>query len=228
MRCFTGARRPGRSRARDRCIEVFVAELAERRPWSRPGRHLGPLRRSRSTRGLQRRSRWDRQPRTGTELKTPPLPADSLAGMAVSPSRSARRGSPGPAPEPARVPHGPRRILFFGTYDARRYQSVRVLRDGLAALGHEIVECNEPLNVSTAERVRMLRQPWRLPVFAFRLLAAWARLWRHARRMPASDAVVVGYMGHFDVHLARRLFPDATIVLDHLVFARDTAADRRA
>ena len=148
--------------------------------------------------------------------------------MAVSPSRSPRRVIPGPAPQPARVPHGPRRILFFGTYDARRYQSVRVLRDGLADLGHEICECNEPLNVSTAARVKLLRQPWRLPVFAFRLLAAWTKLWRRARRLPECDTVVVGYMGHFDVHLARRLFPDATIVLDHLVFARDTAIDRRA
>src|SRR5690349_15458103 len=123
--------------------------------------------------------------------------------MAVSPSRSPRRVITGPALEPARVPHGPQRILFFGTYDAQRYQSVRVLRDGLAALGHEIVECNEPLTVSTAQRVKMLRQPWRLPIFVVRLLAAWARLWRRARRMPACDAVVVGYMGHFDVHLAR-------------------------
>jgi glycosyltransferase involved in cell wall biosynthesis len=144
--------------------------------------------------------------------------------MAVSPSRSPRRVIPGPEPVAAR----PRRIVYFGTYDARRYQSVRVLRDGLAAAGHEIVECNEPLNVSTAARVKLLRQPWRLPFFVFRLLVAWTKLWRRARQLPACDTVVVGYMGHFDVHLACRLFPGSTIVLDHLVFARDTAADRRA
>ena len=38
--------------------------------------------------------------------------------------------------------------------------------------------------------------------------------------------MVVGYLGHFDVHLARWLWPRRPIVLDHLVSARDTAVDR--
>ena len=40
--------------------------------------------------------------------------------------------------------------------------------------------------------------------------------------------VVVGYLGHFDVRLARRLWPNRPIVLDQLAFAADTAVDRRA
>ena len=40
------------------------------------------------------------------------------------------------------------------------------------------------------------------------------------------DAVLVGYLGHFDVLLARVLFPRTPIVLDHLIFASDTAKDR--
>jgi glycosyltransferase involved in cell wall biosynthesis len=47
-----------------------------------------------------------------------------------------------------------------------------------------------------------------------------------ARRAGRADAVVIGYMGHFDVHLARRLWPDVPVVLDHLVSAADTAHDR--
>jgi len=53
--------------------------------------------------------------------------------------------------------------------------------------------------------------------------------------MPAPDVVVVGYLGHFDVVLAR--FPvraagtlrrrKIPIVLDHLVGASDTGRDRR-
>ena len=91
-----------------------------------------------------------------------------------------------------------------------------------------MTECNEPLRFSTAARVRLLRQPWRLPAFAIRLLLAWVRLWLRARRLPPADVVVVGYMGHFDVHLARRLFRKTPIVLDHLVSAQDTAIDRRS
>jgi glycosyltransferase involved in cell wall biosynthesis len=78
----------------------------------------------------------------------------------------------------------------------------------------------------------MLQQPWRLPVLVARLATSWAGLARDAHRVRRQaghvDAVLVGYLGHFDVLLARVLFPRTTIVLDHLVFAGDTAADRGA
>ena len=75
----------------------------------------------------------------------------------------------------------------------------------------------------------MLRQPWTLPLLAWRLLRCWSSLVVRSagaagRRWP--DAVVVGYLGHFDVLLARRLFPHVPIVLDHLIGASDTATDR--
>jgi glycosyltransferase involved in cell wall biosynthesis len=122
---------------------------------------------------------------------------------------------------------GRRRVLFFGTYDARKYPRVQVLQEGFEALGDEVVECNVPLGLDTAMRVRILRHPWLAPVLLTRLAIAWARLWRRSRRLPLIDLVVVGYMGHFDVHLARRLFPGVPIALDHLVSASDTAVDRR-
>jgi glycosyltransferase involved in cell wall biosynthesis len=120
------------------------------------------------------------------------------------------------------------RILFFGTFDARVYQRVRVLEEGFAALGDEVAESNVPLRLPTALRVRMLREPWLLPLLAVRLGKAWWHLWRGSRRIPPADAVVVGYLGHFDVHLARRLWKTAPIVLDHLVSAADAARDRGA
>jgi glycosyltransferase involved in cell wall biosynthesis len=39
--------------------------------------------------------------------------------------------------------------------------------------------------------------------------------------------VVVGYLGHFDVHLARLLFGRRRVVLDHLIGAADTGRDRQ-
>jgi glycosyltransferase involved in cell wall biosynthesis len=119
------------------------------------------------------------------------------------------------------------RILFFGTYDARRHPRVAVLREGLRASGAEVLECNAPLGLDTAARVELLSRPWLLPALGLRLAAAWRRLRRCARLLPEPDVVVVGYLGHFDVHLARRLFHGTPIVLDHLVSAADTAADRR-
>lgn len=119
------------------------------------------------------------------------------------------------------------RVLFFGTYDARRHPRVTVLREGLRSSGIEVLECNAPLGLDTAARVELLSRPWRVPALGLRLAGAWRRLRRCARLSPEPDAVLVGYLGHFDVHLARRLFRGTPIVLDHLVSAADTAADRR-
>jgi glycosyltransferase involved in cell wall biosynthesis len=122
------------------------------------------------------------------------------------------------------------RLLFFGTYDAAAHPRVSVLRDGLRAHGADVQECNEPLGLSTAARVSMLRRPWTVPLLGMRLVRCWARLVACSRRFRRDgswpDAVVVGYLGHFDVLLARRLFPHVPVVLDHLVGASDTATDR--
>jgi len=104
-----------------------------------------------------------------------------------------------------------------------------VLIEGLRALGHQVVEINEPLGLSTADRVSMLKRPWTVPALALRLCRRWVILWRRGRaeyRQARPDAVLVGYLGHFDVHLARRVFPGVTILLDHLIFAAGTAIDR--
>jgi glycosyltransferase involved in cell wall biosynthesis len=88
------------------------------------------------------------------------------------------------------------------------------------------VECNVPLPFDTAGRVRAARQPWRAPALALRIGEVWPKLWRKARRLPRPDVVLVPYLAHFDVHLARRLWPRTPIVLDHFLFLADTAADR--
>ena len=119
------------------------------------------------------------------------------------------------------------RVLIFGTYDTTAHPRVAVIAEGLRAAGHEVREANAPLGFDTAARVRMLAQPWRVPALALRLARCWLRLARQAGRGPRPDVVVVGYLGHFDVHLARLLFGRRRVVLDHLVSAADTARDRR-
>lgn len=122
------------------------------------------------------------------------------------------------------------RVLFFGTYDTRAHPRVQVLKDGLREHGSTVAELNAPLGLSTAQRVQILRQPWRLPVLVGRLVRSWSRLVlgsrEFRRRGVRPGAVVVGYLGHFDVLLARLVFGRSRIVLDHLIFAADTAADR--
>ncbi len=118
------------------------------------------------------------------------------------------------------------RVLVFGTYDVRMHPRVGVLAEGLGRHGIEVVECNQPLGIDTAARVAMLREPWRLPLLLVRLARGWLGVTRRSRGMPLPDVVLVGYLGHFDVLLARRLFRHRPIVLDHLISAADTARDR--
>lgn len=119
------------------------------------------------------------------------------------------------------------RAMIFGTYDTAMHPRIATIAEGLAARGYDVTECNIPLGLSTADRVDMLAKPWKAVALVVRLLSRWAALARRARSLPRPDVVVVGYLGHFDVRLARRLFRRVPIVLDHLVGASDTAKDRR-
>jgi glycosyltransferase involved in cell wall biosynthesis len=120
-------------------------------------------------------------------------------------------------------------VLGFGTYDREKHPRVGIVLDGLAEHGYSVSELNEVLGFSTAERVQMLGSsspPYRLAV---RMLRCWATLVRGRISLAGRghpDVVVVGYMGHLDVVLARLLFPRSIIVLDLLIFAADTAFDR--
>ncbi|WIB25344.1 glycosyltransferase [Curtobacterium sp. MCSS17_015] len=104
-----------------------------------------------------------------------------------------------------------------------------MLADGLRARGHVVVEANVPLGLSTRDRVAMLGARSGATRMAWRLARSWTRLAVQALRVRVAgrpDALLVGYMGHFDVWLARLLFPRTPIVLDHLIFAATTAQDR--
>jgi glycosyltransferase involved in cell wall biosynthesis len=118
-------------------------------------------------------------------------------------------------------------IVGFGTYDRGKHPRVGILLDGLQQLGDEVSELNAPLGFTTAERVAMLVKPWLAYRLVLRTLRRWTTLTVQRavfRRIP--DVVLVGYLGQFDVILARLLFPRTVIALDLLVFASETASDR--
>jgi glycosyltransferase involved in cell wall biosynthesis len=126
------------------------------------------------------------------------------------------------------------RTIIFGTYDAAMHPRIATIAEGLAASGFDVTECNIPLGLSTADRVDMLAKPWKAGGLVVRLASRWFGLAAKARGLGKHglgrpDAVVVGYLGHFDVHLARLLYRRGRvpIVLDHLISAANTAKDRR-
>ena len=122
--------------------------------------------------------------------------------------------------------HGSGRLLVFGSYDAALHPRVAVLRDGLAARGWDVEEINEPLGAATADKVAAAGSPRAALRLAGRQLTAWRRLMRRSRATASPDVVLVGYMGHADVHLARLRYRRSLVVLDHLVGLADTIRDR--
>ncbi len=119
--------------------------------------------------------------------------------------------------------------MGWGTYNVDRHPRVGILFDGLEAHGFSVRHVTEPSAQSTSDRVELVRKPWRIVGLALSLLGTWARLARRGRAIRKAerpDCIVVGYLGHADVIAARLAFPRSVIVLDHLVFALDTARDR--
>jgi glycosyltransferase involved in cell wall biosynthesis len=123
------------------------------------------------------------------------------------------------------APRGVMQILMFGTYEGHRHERVSVLEQGLAEHGHVVATCNVPLHIGTELRVKMLRRPLLASLFVARTFVCWVRLVPKARKLSTPDVVLVGYLGQFDVLLARLLWPWKTIVLDHSVPAVAVARD---
>ena len=119
-----------------------------------------------------------------------------------------------------------RRLLVFGSYDATLHPRVAVLRDGLGARGWRVEELNEPLGAATSDKVAAAGSPAAALRLAGRQARSWAGLVRGSRGGPDPDVVLVGYMGHADVHLARLRYRRSVIALDHLVGLADTVRDR--
>ncbi|MGH9212802.1 MAG: methyltransferase domain-containing protein [Acidimicrobiales bacterium] len=124
-----------------------------------------------------------------------------------------------------RLTTAPRRVAFFGTYDERSHPRVQVLREGLT-VGNHLDVVNVPLRLSTAARVELARRPWRGLAVAARVMVGWIRLLARSRPVRRPEVVVIGYLSHFDVHLARLRWPRAHLVLDYMVSLADTVRDR--
>ena len=117
-------------------------------------------------------------------------------------------------------------MVLFGSYDEVLHPRVAVLREGLTEAGCQVCTVNEPLGASTADKVAAAGSLTAAVRFVGRVLRSWWRLQRRGRRVPAPDVVLVGYLGHLDVHLARLLWPRSVIMLDHMVGLADTVRSR--
>jgi len=128
-----------------------------------------------------------------------------------------------PSTAASSLPEGaPLRVCLFGTYDRVAHPRIAVLEEALRSVGVDVVEANVPAWAGgTAAKLRAARNPL-APAALLRLLRAWARLVVRYRRVGRHDAVLVGYFGHLDVHLARLLAGRRRVVLDLFLSVHET------
>lgn len=117
-------------------------------------------------------------------------------------------------------------VLVFGSFDESMHPRIKVIRQGLESHGVAVAIHNAPVGVSTHQRVDAARRPRKLVGLGFRLIRSWAKLVALRVRGGTAPIVIVGYLGHVDVHLARLLHRRSIIVLDYLISLAETTVDR--
>ena len=110
------------------------------------------------------------------------------------------------------------RVLYFGTYERDYPRNAQVI-SCLSAAGIEVVEGHVPLWESERHKLSL-----GLRTFA-RAVRAEVRLARRSAR--GCDALIVGYPGHIDMPVARRVAGKRPLVFNPLVSLEDTMVDDR-
>lgn len=113
---------------------------------------------------------------------------------------------------------------MFGTYEAG-YDRNRVLMRGMREAGIEVIECHVPLWENMRYKTSALKGPGQYAALLVRLVFSYVQLGLRYLITPRHDVVLVGYLGHFDVFLARILtwFRRKPLVFDAFVSLYDTS-----
>jgi hypothetical protein len=121
----------------------------------------------------------------------------------------------------------PLRVCLFGTYDRIAHPRIAILEAALRAAGAEVVEAHTrawrgaPRRSCGSRPIRCGRPPCCA-------LPAPGCGWPGASASSAPDIVLVGYLGHLDVQLARLLAGRRRVALDMFLSVYDTVVLDRA
>ncbi len=123
---------------------------------------------------------------------------------------------------------GKLKILYFGTYSrGEEYARNLALIQGLRSLGCEVIECHTDLWKEHQEKMKATSAGF---ASLLQLLKAYFSLLRKYIQIDKNfDYMFVGYIGHFDVFLARllKVFHKKPIVFDTFYSLYDTLVEDR-
>jgi glycosyltransferase involved in cell wall biosynthesis len=115
-------------------------------------------------------------------------------------------------------------VRYFGTYD-RDYCRNQILQRGLALAGAHVSQCHAQVwNTLDKSQVKSLAGKLGTDL---RFLASRISLRRQYAAMAPCDVLLVGYLGHLDVGLARRIAHGKPVVLDAFLSLWETVVEDR-
>ena len=118
------------------------------------------------------------------------------------------------------------KVCFFGTYESN-YPPNSTLIKALRKYGVDVVECHSPVWEKKEDKTSV--GVFGKLKFAFDLVAAYARLIPQLYKIKKDvDCIVVGYIGHLDMFVARLVAPRKKIVFNVLLSLYETVViDRK-
>lgn len=120
------------------------------------------------------------------------------------------------------------RVCFWGTFD-RSYSRHQILAKGLAENGVELLFCHEGVWQKSADKTKAYKGILGKLILVFQLALAYLKLTVRYAFMPRHDVLLVGFLGHFDVFIARLLasMSRRKLVFDAFISLYDTSVHDR-
>lgn len=121
-------------------------------------------------------------------------------------------------------------VCYFGTYE-RNYPRNSIFIKGLRENGVNVIECHEPIWELTRDKSGSFLSPKSLIKLGFQLISGYLKLLkRYFAIRNDYQVMIVGYIGHLDLLLARllTLFSGKKLIFNPLISMYDTlSADRK-
>ncbi len=116
-------------------------------------------------------------------------------------------------------------VCYFGTYE-RNYPRNSILIKGLKRNNINVIECHVPFWEKTEDKTGNFFKS--KPKILWNIMKAYAKLIKKYIESKKCDTIIVGYLGQFDMFLARLLAPRKKIIFNPMISLYDSLVfDRR-
>jgi glycosyltransferase involved in cell wall biosynthesis len=110
-------------------------------------------------------------------------------------------------------------VCYFGTYE-KNYPRNSIIIKGLKRNNVDVTECHVPFWEKTEDKTgKFFKSKFKI---ALNILKAYTKLIKKYRKSKKCDVIMVGYLGQFDMFLARLLAPRKKIIFNPMISLYDS------